>query len=79
MNNGSSVKIYINPSKPYYYPGENFVASILLDVLEKTNCDKMQIIAKGKAIINAVQKTYIDSYFDSDSEAESNSNESDNV
>lgn len=78
MNNGSSVKIYINPSKPYYYPGENFVASILLDVLEKTNCDKMQIIAKGKAIINAVQKTYIDSYFDSDSEAESNSNESDN-
>ena len=71
MINDSTVKIYINPSKPYYYPGENFAASILLDVLDTTNCDKMQIITKGKVIVKAIQKTSVDTYF------ESISNESD--
>ena len=77
MINDSTIKIYIHPSKPYYYPGENFAASILLDVLDTTNCDKMQIIAKGKEIVKAIQKTYIDSYIESESDSETNSNESD--
>ena len=74
MINDSKVKLYINPSKPYYYPGENFAASILLDVLETIKCDKMQIIAKGKVLIKAIQKTSMDSYY----ESETSSNESDN-
>ena len=60
-NNDSSIKIYIDIAKPYYFPGENFCASILLDVIDNTECDKMQIIAKGKEIVKAVQKEYIDS------------------
>lgn len=67
MINDSTIKIYIDSSKPYYYPGENFAGSILLDVLEETNCDKMQIIAKGKEIVEAFQKTSLDSYIDSES------------
>ena len=67
MINDSSIKIYIDSSKPYYYPGENFSGSILLDVLEETNCDKMQIIAKGKEIVEAIQKTSLDTYLDSES------------
>ena len=66
-----SIKIYINPSKPYYYPGEHYAASILLDVIDTTKCDKMQIIANGKVIFKAIQKTSMDTYF------ESISNESD--
>ena len=74
MNNDSSIRIYINSSKPYYYPGEELGASVLLDVLETTYCNKMQIIAKGKQIVQAIQKTSIDSYMDS---SETDSNESD--
>lgn len=76
MINESTVKIYINTSKPYYYPGEKFAATILLDVSDTTKCDKMLIIAKGKEIVKAIQKTYI--YSDNDyEEEEENSNESD--
>ena len=55
MNNGSSIKIYIHSSKPYYYPGEQLAASILLDVLEKTKTNEMKIIVKGKEIVDAIQ------------------------
>ena len=74
-NNKSSIKIYIDFDKPYYYPGEKFYASILLDVIDTSECDKMQIIAKGKEIVKAVQKTYIDSFNDY-IDTETNSNES---
>jgi len=47
-NNDITIKIYIDFSKPYYYPGEQFAGTILLDVFDTTNCDRMQIIAKGK-------------------------------
>ena len=76
MINDSTIKIYIDSLKPYYYPGENFAGSVLLDVLEETNCDKMQIIAKGKEIVEAIQKTSLDSYFES--EANGFSSDSDN-
>lgn len=58
MNNNEQVKIYIDSSKPYYYPGEEFLASILLDVLENVKCNKMIIIAKGKQIVKATQKKF---------------------
>ena len=74
-NKKSSIKIYIDFDKPYYYPGEKFYASILLDVIETTECDKMQIITKGKEIVKAIQKTYIDSFNDY-LESETNSDES---
>lgn len=78
MNNNSSIKIYINSSKPYYYPGEEVAATILLDVLEKTNCNKMQIIAKGKQIVKALQKTYVDTYAESEETNNLNATEEDN-
>ena len=56
MDKNSSVNIYIDSAKPFYYPGEQFLASILLDVLETINCNKMIIIAKGKQIVDATQK-----------------------
>ena len=74
-NNDSPIKIYIDIARPYYYPGENFCASILLDVIDNTECDKMQIIAKGKESVKAIQKEYIDSLNDY-SESETNSDES---
>ena len=49
----SQIKIYIDLSKSYYYPGETLSGSVLLDVLEKVNCNKMLLIAKGKQIIKA--------------------------
>ena len=56
MNKKPKISIYINALKPYYYPGEKFFATILLDVLDKVNCNKMVIIAKGKQIIKASQR-----------------------
>ena len=56
MDKNSPVSIYIDSAKPFYYPGEQFLASILLDVLETINCNKMIIIAKGKQIVDATQK-----------------------
>ena len=49
------INVYINASKPFYYPGDKFSATILIDVQEKANCNKMIIIAKGKQLINAQQ------------------------
>ena len=53
--NKSQIKIYIDSSRPYYYPGEQFLGSVLLDVLETVSCSKMLIIAKGKQIVKASQ------------------------
>lgn len=71
----STIKIYIDSSKPYYYPGENFAGSIFLDVLEETNCNKMQIIAKGKEIVEAIQKTSLDSYIEESNDFSSESDD----
>ena len=54
--NPASVNIYIDSAKPFYYPGEKFLASILLDVLENVKCYKMIVTAKGKQLIKANQK-----------------------
>ena len=58
--------IYIEPSKPYYYPGEQISASAYLDVLSNIHTSKMIIIVKGKEIMKATQKTYIKKSYDSD-------------
>lgn len=50
-------------------------ANILLDVLDTTNCDKMRIIAKGKELVKAIQKTFIDSYENLELEEYSNESE----
>ena len=55
MINNQKISLYINASKSYYYPGETFSATILLDVQDKINSNKMTIIAKGKQIIKASQ------------------------
>ena len=75
----SKVKIFIDSPKPFYYPGEQLLASVYLDVLETVNCNKMQIKAKGKEIIKAT-KNYspmeIEEYEESESEEDqNNSNE----
>ena len=61
--NNQKLRIYINTSKAYYYPGEKIEASILLDVFDKVKCDKMMVISKGKTIIRATQNS---SSFDED-------------
>ena len=61
--NNQKLRIYINTSKAYYYPGEKIEASILLDVFDKVKCDKMMVISKGKTIIRATQSS---SSFDED-------------
>ena len=55
MINQPKISLYINVAKPYYYPGEKFAATILIDVREKVNCNKITIISKGKQIIKASQ------------------------
>ena len=57
FSKNDKIRIYINISKAYYYPGEKLGASILLDVFDKTKCDKLQVIAKGKIKINAVHSS----------------------
>ena len=68
-NKFDKIRIYINTSKPYYYPGEKLPASILIDVLDKVKCDKMQVIAKGKIMIKAMHSSN-----DSDDEEEKDKN-----
>jgi hypothetical protein len=69
------IKIYIDSSKPYYYPGEHYAATILLEVSEKVNCDKMCITVKGKQMVDAIQKTEadIDSYLEQQEEEKDDS------
>ena len=55
MINQPKISVYINVAKPYYYPGDKFAGTILIDVREKVNCNKITIISKGKQIINASQ------------------------
>jgi hypothetical protein len=55
MIKNQKINVYINASKSFYYPGEKLAATILLDVKDRVNCDKMKIIAKGKQIIKAKQ------------------------
>ena len=75
------IKIYIDSSKPYYYPGEQILASILLDVLEEVNCNKMLIVVKGKQIIKASQLKMIQTEnIDNDEEEEEFENDNeDNI
>ncbi len=75
----SKIKIYIDLPKSYYYPGETLSGSVLLDVLEKVNCNKMLLIAKGKQIFKASQNLSIGSgNSTSEEEEDSGSTSNDN-
>ena len=66
----SQIKLYIDIPKPYYYPGEQFLASILIEAFDTVNCNKMTIVAKGKKISKATQKicSELEEYEDSEEE-----------
>ena len=55
MIKNPKINVYINAAKSYYYPGQTFSATILLDVQDNINCNKMTIIAKGKQLIKGSQ------------------------
>ena len=74
----TKVKIYIDSPKPFYYPGEQLLASIFIDVLETVNCNKMTITTKGKEIIKATINYLpldIEEYEESEEEDQSYSND----
>ena len=73
----SQVKIYIDSPKPFYYPGEQIVGSVLLNAIDIVNTNKMIIITKGKQIIKILKtnKNYhldIEEYEESEEDMESN-------
>ena len=70
--------MYIESSKPYYYPGEQISASVYLDVLSNIQTSKMIIIAKGKEIMKATQKTYIKTNYDNE-DNDSDSDDQDTI
>ena len=77
----SQINIYVHSPKPFYYPGEQILASVFLDVLETINANKMTIIAKGKQIAKAkkifipIDKEEENEYEDSEEDDEIESNE----
>ena len=74
----SQVKIYIDTPKPFYYPGEQILGSILLNVIEVVNTNKMIIITKGKEIAK-VTKKYIPLDIEEYEESEEDNEPEDNT
>ena len=66
------VQIYIETSKPYYYLGENLLASILIESFDTINISDLEVIIKGKVFVDAYQKYYIE---DDEEENEEDSSE----
>ena len=77
MTENSQINIYIDSAKPFYYPGEQFLASILLDVKETINCNKTIIIAKGKQIVKANQTKLFNETEDNAVNSDSDDNDDD--
>ena len=44
----NDLKIYLDIQKPYYYPGEQILGSILIEFFNSINCNQITIISKGK-------------------------------
>ena len=74
----SQIKIFIHSPKPFYYPGEQILVSIFLDVLETVNSNKMIITTKGKEIIKA-KNNYIPQEFEEYEESEEDENDINNI
>ena len=54
------IQIYIETSKPYYYFGENLLASILIESFDSINISNLEVIIKGKIFVDAYQKYYLE-------------------
>ena len=65
----SQIKIFFDIQKPFYYPGEQILGSILIEFLDSINCSQISIISKGKQYIKINKKNISceiedDLYFD---------------
>ena len=66
----SPIKIFFDIQKPFYYPGEQILGSILIEFFESINCNQISIISKGKQYIKINRKNIsceIDDSYDDDS------------
>ena len=65
----SQIKVFFDIQKPFYYPGEQILGSILIEFLDSINCRQILIISKGKQYIKINKKNISceiedDLYFD---------------
>ena len=65
----SQIKVFFDIQKPFYYPGEQILGSILIEFLDSINCSQISIISKGKQYIKLNKKNISceiedDLYFD---------------
>ena len=65
----SQIKVFFDIQKPFYYPGEQILGSILIEFLDSINCSQISIISKGKQYIKINKKNISceiedDLYFD---------------
>ena len=65
----SQIKVFFDIQKPFYYPGEQILGSILIEFLDSINCGQISIISKGKQYIKINKKNISceiedDLYFD---------------
>ena len=65
----SQIKVFFDIQKPFYYPGEQILGSILIEFLDSINCSQISIISKGKQYIRINKKNISceiedDLYFD---------------
>ena len=52
----NDLKIYLDIQKPYYYPGEQILGSLLIEFFNSLNCSQILIISKGKEYIKINRK-----------------------
>ena len=77
----NDLKIYLDIQKPYYYPGEQILGSILIEFFNSINCSKILIISKGKQYVKINRKNISheeEDFGDSMDEEDSEENEDDN-
>ena len=65
----SQIKVFFDIQKPFYYPGEQILGSILIEFLDSINFSQISIISKGKQYIKINKKNISceiedDLYFD---------------
>ena len=83
MNN-QEIKIYFDIQKPFYYPSEQILGSILIEFFNSINCNQITIISKGKQYIKINRKNISreindsEDSFDEESD-ENNENKNDNT
>ena len=52
----SQIKVFFDIQKPFYYPGEQILGSILIEFFDSINCNQISIISKGKQYIKINKK-----------------------